>query len=155
MSLSLQFLSLVAMIGTGIVAGAFMDVINTGTTLAGKKSFIRRKAVWFDTIGWVLVGCGTFYVLFLIRDGAWRIYDPIAQISGILLYVSFFNKPFRFVGRIILLLIIKPIFFIFKLISSTIHQTIRVIVRILAFLVKPFVKLFRKVARNPFKNKGI
>lgn len=154
MSLSLQFLSLVAMIGTGIVAGAFMDLISTGTTHAGKKSLIRRRSVWLDTIGWVLVGCGTFYVLFLVRDGAWRIYDPIAQISGLLLYVSFFYKPFRFVGRIFLVLIIKPLYFIFRLLFSITRQILLTIVRIGAFLVKPFVNLFRKLSRNLFKNKG-
>ncbi len=41
----------------------------------------------FEVIGWVVVGCWTFYILFLVRDGAWRMYDPFAQISGMLLYV--------------------------------------------------------------------
>lgn len=90
MSLSVQFLSLLAMIGTGIVAGAFMDMIGTATGHAGKKSFIRKHAVWFEGIGWVIAGCGTFFILFLVRDGAWRMYDPFAQISGLLLYASFF-----------------------------------------------------------------
>ena len=42
MSLSVQFLSLLAMIGTGIAAGAFMDMIGTGTAYAGKKSLVRK-----------------------------------------------------------------------------------------------------------------
>ena len=66
MSLSVQFLSLLAMIGTGIVAGAFMDMIGTGTAHAGKKSIIRKHAVWLEVIGWIFVGCGTFYILYLV-----------------------------------------------------------------------------------------
>ena len=79
-----------------------MDMIGTGTAHAGKKSLIRKYAVVLEVIGWVFVGCGTFYVLFLVRDGAWRMYDPFAQISGMLLYASFFYRPFRFLGRILL-----------------------------------------------------
>ncbi len=45
MSLSVQFLSLLAMIGTGIVAGAFMDMIGTGTAHAGRNHSFRRRAV--------------------------------------------------------------------------------------------------------------
>ena len=107
MSLSVQFLSLLAMIGTGIVAAAFLDMIGTGTAHAGRRSIIRRRAAFFEVIGWVVVGCWTFYILFLVRDGAWRIYDPFAQLSGMLLYVSFFHKPFRFFGRIVLVILRK------------------------------------------------
>ena len=122
MSLSVQFLSLLAMIGTGIVAGAFMDMIGTGTAHAGKKSIIRKRAVWLEVIGWVLVGCWTFYIFYLVRDGAWRIYDPVAQISGMLLYASFFYKPFRFFGRILLVLFLKPLWFIVRLIVSIVQS---------------------------------
>ncbi|WP_203248979.1 MULTISPECIES: spore cortex biosynthesis protein YabQ [Sporosarcina] len=153
MSLSVQFLSLLAMIGTGIVAGAFMDMIGTGTAHAGKKSFIRRRAVWFEVIGWFVVGCGTFYVLFLVRDGAWRMYDPFAQISGLLLYASLFYKPCRLLGRIILMIFIKPLWFIIRLVMSIIQQVFRMIIKIVVFLFTPFVKLFRIISRNLFNKR--
>ena len=150
MSLSVQFLSLLAMIGTGIVAGAFMDMIGIGTAHAGKKSFIRKRAAWFEIIGWILVGCGTFYILYLVRDGAWRMYDPLAQISGLLLYASFFYKPFRFLGRVILMLLIKPIWFMIHLLVSVVRQVIRIVVKIIAFLFMPFVKLYRILSKKFF-----
>lgn len=153
MSLSVQFLSLLAMIGTGIVAAAFLDMIGTGTAHAGRKSFIRRCAAWFEFIGWVIVGCWTFYVLFLVRDGAWRIYDPFAQLSGMLLYVSIFHKPIRFIGRVALLIFIKPLWFIISLIVSIIRQVIRFFVKIIALLVRPFVIMFHKYFINPFNKK--
>lgn len=148
MSLSVQFLSLLAMIGTGVVAGAFMDMIGTATAHAGKKSFIRRRAAWFEVMGWIVAGCGTFYVLFLVRDGAWRMYDPFAQISGLLLYASFFYKPFRLLGRMILMVLIKPLWFIVRLIISVIRQVFRIIIKVIVFLFTPFVKLFRIISRN-------
>ncbi|MEK5040528.1 spore cortex biosynthesis protein YabQ [Sporosarcina sp. FSL K6-3457] len=153
MSLSVQFLSLLAMIGTGIVAGAFMDMIGTATGHAGKKSFIRKHAVWFEGIGWVIAGCGTFFILFLVRDGAWRMYDPFAQISGLLLYASFFYKPFRLLGRIILLVFIKPLWFIARLVISIIRQIFRILIKAVVFLFTPFVKLFRIISGNFFNKR--
>ncbi|WP_438297212.1 spore cortex biosynthesis protein YabQ [Sporosarcina sp. FA15] len=153
MSLSVQFLSLLAMIGTGIVAGAFMDMIGTSTAHVGKKSIIRKRAVWLEVIGWVLVGCWTFYILYLVRDGAWRIYDPVAQISGMLLYVTIFYKPFRFFGRILLVLLIRPLLFLVRLIVSIISLVIRFIVKVFAVLFTPFVKIFRIISGKLFKRR--
>ncbi|NYF26426.1 spore cortex biosynthesis protein YabQ [Sporosarcina sp. JAI121] len=153
MSLSVQFLSLLAMIGTGIVAGAFMDMIGTGTAHAGKQSIIRRRAAWIEVIGWILVGCGTFYILFLVRDGAWRMYDPLAQVSGLLLYATIFHKPFRLFGRVILALLIKPLWFLARLIVSFIRQIIRFIIKVFAVLSTPFVKIFRIVSGKLFKRR--
>ncbi|CAM3256036.1 spore cortex biosynthesis protein YabQ [Filibacter tadaridae] len=153
MSLSLQFLSLLAMIGTGIVAGAFMDMIGTGTTHAGNKSLIKKRAIWLEIIGWILVGCGTFYILYLVRDGAWRMYDPFAQISGMLLYVSFFHKPFRLLGRILLMIFVKPVWFLICFVLSIIRQIILFIVKVIAFLSGPFVRKFRVNSRKVFKKR--
>lgn len=158
MSLSVQFLSLLAMIGTGIVAGAFMDIIFTGISHAGRKSFIRRRAIIIELIGWVIVGIWTFYILFNVRDGAWRLYDPLAQVSGLLLYATLFQRPCRFIGRIILRLLLKPIWFVLHLIVSFVRQIIRFIVKFMAFLLRPFVLLGRRLYKNvpklPFKKKG-
>ena len=153
MSLSVQFLSLLAMIGTGIVAGAFMDMIGTSTAHAGKKSIIRKRAVWLEVIGWILIGCGTFYVLYLVRDGAWRIYDPFAQISGMLLYVTIFYKPFRLFGRVLLVLFIKPLWFFVRLIVLIVRKIILFIARIIVVLCTPFVKLYRIISRKLFKRR--
>lgn len=153
MSLSVQFLSLLAMIGTGVVAGAFMDMIGTSTAHAGKKSIIRKRAVWLEVIGWILIGCGTFYVLYLVRDGAWRIYDPIAQISGMLLYVTIFYKPFRLFGRVLLVLFVKPLWFFVRLIVLIVRKIIFFIARIIVVLCTPFVKLYRIISRKLFKRR--
>ncbi|MDS9473282.1 spore cortex biosynthesis protein YabQ [Sporosarcina pasteurii] len=153
MSLSVQFFSLLAMIGTGIVAAAMIDMIGTGTAHAGKKSFVRRHAVIIEVIGWIIAGCWTFTILYTVRDGAWRIYDPFAQLSGMLLYASFFHKPFRVVGKVILLVIIKPIWLIFRAIVSVINRLFLFIIWILTLLSKPFVSIFRKLNRKLFKIK--
>lgn len=153
MSLSVQFLSLLAMIGTGIGGGAFMDLIGTGIDGTGKRSFIRKYGVFLEVIGWIIVGCASFYILFLVRDGAWRMYDPVAQICGLLLYASIFHRPFRFFGRLLNMLIIKPIVFVIVLIYKVIRQIVRMIFRVLMFLLKPFFYLYDKVYESFFKSR--
>ncbi|WP_432362972.1 spore cortex biosynthesis protein YabQ [Sporosarcina sp. UB5] len=152
MSLSVQFLSLLAMIGTGIGAGVFMDLIGTGVDATGKKSIIRKYAVPIEVVGWIVIGCASFYVLFIVRDGAWRMYDPVAQICGLLLYASVFHRPFRFVGRILNMLIIKPIWFIIRLVAKIIYYLYKVIVKIVSFLLTPFIYLYNKVYESLFKS---
>lgn len=153
MSLSVQFLSLLAMIGTGIGAGAFMDLIGTGIDKVGKKSVIRKYSVLIEVIGWILIGCASFYVLFVVRDGAWRMYDPFAQVSGMLLYASIFHRPFRFFGRIVNMLIIRPIVFIILLVVRIIRALFRLVVRIVMVLATPFIYVYKKVYSSLFQTR--
>lgn len=153
MSLSVQFLSLLAMIGTGIVAATFIDMIGTGTGHAGKRSFIRKKSRYFEIVGWVIAGCMAFVILYVVRDGAWRIYDPFAQMSGMLLYASFLHKPFRFIGRIVLFVIIRPIWFVIRLIIFVIRHIFDFVLTVVKFFTRPVLKLFRKYFRKHFKNR--
>lgn len=154
MSLSVQLFSLLAMVATGIVAASFIDMIGTGISHSGRVSFVRRYSVVIEVISWVLVGCGAFIILYIVRDGAWRIYDPLAQISGLLLYVSFIHRPFRVFGRIVFLLFVKPVMFLFLGVFSIIKYVFVFIGRLFDFLLRPFVEIFRKYFRKYFKNKS-
>ena len=126
MSLTSQFVSLLAMIGSGVIAGAFMDMIGTGIAKTGKTSIIRRRAIWLEAVGWGLAGCFAFAVLFVFRDGAWRMYDPLAQISGLLLYATLFHKPIRLLGRAIAFLFIRPILVLLRVLLWGIRTCLRV-----------------------------
>ena len=154
MSLSVQFLSLLAMIGTGIVAAAFHGY-DWNRDRACWKKVDYTKACGLARSNW-LDNCRMLDILYSLscRDGAWRIYDPFAQLSGMLLYVSYFHKPFRFFGRIVLTVLLKPLWFIVHLIVTIIRQVIRFVLKIIALLVRPFVKIYRKYFVNPFNKKG-
>lgn len=153
MSLSVQFFSLLAMIGTGVMAAAIIDIISTGIDYGEKYAFVRKYAVVLEVIGWILAGCWAFLVLYVVRDGAWRVYDPFAQLSGLLLYVSFIHHPFRFVGRLLLLLVVKPIWFVLTIVVVTIKYVVHFIFRLLKFAAHPFVLIFRKLFSGYFKSK--
>lgn len=153
MSLSVQFLSLLAMIGTGIGTAAIIDLIGTGIASVKKTSIIRRYAVLLEVIGWFVAGCWTFYILYLVRDGGWRIYDPFAQISGMLLYMSMFHKPIRFLGRVILILLIKPIWFLLYVMIKFVQRLLLILFKIILFPFTPFISLFRKLNEKYFIKK--
>ncbi|WOV84437.1 hypothetical protein PGH26_00380 [Sporosarcina jeotgali] len=153
MSISAQFVSLLAMMGTGIIAGAFMDMLGTGIANTGKASIIRKSAIWLETLGWLLAGCFAFAVLFVFRDGAWRMYDPLAQLSGLLLYATVFHKPFRLLGRIIIAVLIRPILFVFRILFWFIRYIFRVIQAIILLVFRPFQFIYNRFFRYHFKKK--
>ncbi|WP_153733456.1 spore cortex biosynthesis protein YabQ [Sporosarcina obsidiansis] len=153
MSLSVQFFSLLAMIGTGIAAGVVMDLFGTIIAACDKRSFIRRRAFWFELIIWIFLGVVAFWVLMIVRDGAWRMYDPVAQVSGMLLYAAVFHYPFRFIGRLLLVIIIRPIWYFIRLLIMLIQRIIQVIIYILSFITSPVIRL-GKAAGKFLQKKG-
>ncbi len=153
MSISGQFVSLLAMIGSGIIAGAFMDMIGTGIAKTGKASVVRRVSGWLEGAGWLLAGCFAFTVLFEFRAGEWRMYDPLAQLAGLLLYASLFHKPFRLLGRLAVLLIIRPIVWLMRLIAWCFRTVFRILFAVVYVLVGPFRYLYRRLVNFRFKKK--
>lgn len=147
MSLSVQFFSLLAMIGTGIAAGVIMDLFGSIIAACDKRSFIRRRAFWFELAVWIFIGVGAFWILVLVRDGAWRMYDPVAQISGMLLYAAIFHYPFRFIGRLLLLVIIRPIWYLIRFLLLIVQRIIRIFVSILTFITSPIVRLIKTAGK--------
>lgn len=151
MSLSIQFVSLLAMIGSGIIAGAFMDMLGAGISAAKKTSVIRKRAIWLEGLGWLLAGCFAFAVLFVFREGAWRMYDPLAQLSGLLLYAAFFHKPIRLLGRVLVILVVRPIRLLVRLVWLGLRFIIRLLFAILLFLLRPFRFIYFRLFRYHFK----
>lgn len=148
MSLSVQFFSLLAMIGTGIAAGVIMDLFCTIKNLFSKRSFIRRRSFWFEIIVWAGIGAGAFWVLLTVRDGAWRMYDPVAQVSGMLLYAAIFHYPFRFAGRWFWLLIIRPVWLLITFIMRVIQRIVRALIVSIMWIISPVLRLGKVIGKS-------
>jgi len=153
MTVSLQFISLLVMMACGILTAAGVDAIRYLYSHAKPGSIIFRLSNFLEVTAWLVLGIGTFYVLFEIRDGAWRIYDPLAQIAGIFLYESIFQRPFRFVGRVIRNVVFRPIWLIIRLIINIIRKIIQLIQKILLLIVRPFKRLIELIKKTPLKKK--
>ena len=100
----------------------------------------------------LLLGIAAYGVLFTVRDGEWRFYDLLAQFSGLLLYESVFRKPFRFAGRLVRILILRPVFLILRgiirLVLFVVAIPFRIILFILKLISRPFRRPYRAVRRR-------
>lgn len=155
MTLSLQFLSLLLMMVSGILIGAIIEGTRFLTKVFSKRSLIFKYQVGLEIIIWVLLGLGTFYLLYEVRDGIWRVYDPLAQIVGIILYEQIFQPVFQLAGRIFLRLIVKPIWFIIHVIIVILGKLFNFITVIIVALVRPFHTLYKKTLRLTLLKKTI
>lgn len=145
MIVSHQLLSLLAMVGTGILAAAVIDMIRTagGGTRAGTA---------IELMAWPLLGLAAFFVLFAVRSGEWRLYDLLAQLLGVLLYESSLHRPFRFAGRLLTALVIRPIFFlldlVWRVVAFIVGIPLKLILMLIRFLLRPFRRPARAVRRK-------
>lgn len=144
MTLSLQFFSLLLMVFSGILVGAIIEGTRFVTGSFPRRTLVYKYRVVLEIFTWLVLGFVSFYILFEVRDGVWRIYDPLAQIVGILLYDQLFQPGFRLLGRIFLRLIVQPIWWIIHFIWLVITKIIHLIWLLISFFFKPFHFLFQK-----------
>ena len=121
MTLSTQFLTMLAMVGMGSCFGAALDTYNRFLQRSKRKSWI----VFFnDVLFWLLQGLIIFYVLFLVNKGELRFYIFIALLCGFAAYQSLLKRSYlrlleivvnmiisiyRYAVKIFLMLIYRPI----------------------------------------------
>lgn len=150
--MSAQLVSIIVMFVSGIAVGAVID--GTRTIVGQVPPIIFRKMVLLiEWCVWLFLAISTFYLLFLIKGGHWRFVDPLAQILGIISYELFFQNITRFIGRLIVNIFIKPIYYIGHLFVALIRKLIKLIVRLFILLTKPIFKVFEKYLIKNFKSK--
>jgi len=153
MTLSLQFYSLLLMVLSGILIGAIIEGARFVMNSFPKRTFVFKYSAALEIVVWIILGLGTFYILFNVRDGIWRIYDPLAQIVGILLYEQLLQPIFRLAGRIFLRIVIQPIWFLIRIFVTIINKIFRLIGFILVTIVRPFHFVYKKIWHLALKKK--
>ncbi|MEK4423584.1 spore cortex biosynthesis protein YabQ [Solibacillus sp. FSL K6-1523] len=150
--MSAQLVSILVMFISGIAVGAVIDC--TRTVLNEIPSKIMGRFTYIvEWIIWIFLGICTFYFLFLVKGGQWRVVDPLAQIAGIFAYEFIFQKIARFLGRVVINVLIRPILFIGHLIILIIRNVVYVILKSIALLVRPIYKLYKKYLPKSFQKK--
>lgn len=124
MTLSTQFLTMLAMIGMGSLFGASLDTHNRFLKRAKRKSWI---VFINDILFWLLQGLLIFYVLFSVNMGELRFYIFLALLCGFAAYQSLFKKIYLkmlekaisitisiyiFLVKAVRLLVIRPVQFL-------------------------------------------
>ena len=124
MTLSTQFMTMLAMVGMGIFFGAGLDTYNRFLKRSKRKSWL---VFINDVLFWILHGLFIFFVLFRVNQGELRFYIFIALLCGFAAYQSLFKVIYlrwlevlisfvisllRFFVKVVHLLIYKPIYFV-------------------------------------------
>jgi spore cortex biosynthesis protein YabQ len=159
MTLSTQFITMLAMIGMGSFFGAALDTYNR---------FLQRsrRKKWFvfinDVLFWLLQALIIFYVLFLVNKGEVRFYIFIALLCGFAAYqslikqlylrllelaISIFVSTYKFFVKTVQMIFIRPLQSLFLLIISIIvmigrglFALAKIVLRILTFIVMTLLK---------------
>jgi spore cortex biosynthesis protein YabQ len=89
MTLSVQFSSLLVMIGLGVWLGIAIDTYKRLLHKEGKKGIN-----WFvmDILFWLCQAIGIFFILFQVNAGEMRFYFFIALLCGFAMYQSLFKS---------------------------------------------------------------
>lgn len=150
--MSTQLVSIIAMFISGIAVGMVID----GTRIITRQlpiKIIRDITRPLEGLVWLLLAVSTFYLLFLIKGGQWRLVDPLAQIVGIMSYELFFQRSARFIGRLFVNLVVKPIYFIGHVFVTLIRKIVMLIIAFCIVITNPFIKVFKKYLLKSFKSK--
>lgn len=130
MTLSTQFLTMLYMVGMGVLFGTSLDTY---------QRFLNRpkRKRWFvfinDVLFWLSQGLSIFYTLFLVNQGEIRFYIFLALLCGFAAYQSLFKtiylrlletfiqlciSTYRFGEKTFLFVIWKPLLWLIGLIIS-------------------------------------
>ena len=148
MTISYQFLSLLAMILSGVATGFLVESFRDSCQALRPGALLRRYQRFFEILLWLGLGIASFYLLFHLRDGTWRIYDPCAQIIGIISYELWFRKPMLLGRHVFMRLIVQPIWWILHLIVTIIRTILRIIIKICMTILWPLIKVFEKIVEK-------
>lgn len=134
MTLTVQFYTLLAMVGMGLWLGVAVD-----TYRRFLHAYVRPILLFFcDLLFWIVQGLLVFYVLLLVNDGTIRFYIFLALLCGFAMYRALFQNLYLQVLNICIRLSIR-IFNICvnifqQLIVFPVRALIRVVFQVLSFL---------------------
>ncbi|MBT2648861.1 spore cortex biosynthesis protein YabQ [Bacillus sp. ISL-34] len=133
MTLTIQFYTLLAMIGMGSGFGAALDTYSRFL----KRSERKRWIVFIhDFLFWIIQGLLIFYVLFLVNEGEFRFYLFLALLCGFSAYQALLKGFYQRFLEFLIILVIKLARFITNSVHMLIFVPIKwVIVSVIAIII--------------------
>ncbi|MGE7651006.1 spore cortex biosynthesis protein YabQ [Peribacillus frigoritolerans] len=133
MTLTIQFYTLLAMIGMGSGFGAALDTYSRFLNRSERKRWI---VFIHDFLFWIIQGLLIFYVLFLVNEGEFRLYLFLALLCGFSAYQALFKGFYQRFLEFLIILVIKLARFIANSVHMLIFLPVKwVIVSILAIII--------------------
>ena len=133
MTLTVQFYTLLAMIGMGSIFGATLDTYQRFL----KRGHRNRWIVFInDILFWMIQGLIIFYVLFLVNHGELRFYFCWHLYAGFQAYQALMKRLYLGLLEMLIRFFVLTTKFIIKLFQILIYQPVRgIILFMLALLV--------------------
>jgi spore cortex biosynthesis protein YabQ len=164
MTLSTQFLTMLSMIGMGVLFGVMFDTYQRFLNRPKRKHWL----VFFnDVLFWIIQALIIFYVLFQVNKGDVRLYIFIALLCGFAAYQSLFKRIYlrlleilitavisiiKFIKRIFILLIYNPVLGLIKLaifiilfLGRGLFTLVKFICKVLLLCVKLVLRVIGKI----------
>lgn len=157
MTISTQFLTMLAMIGMGSFFGAALDTYNRFLKRSKRKSWI---VFCNDILFWILQALFIFYVLYLVNRGEMRFYIFIALLCGFAAYQSLLKRGYmkilesiirlailiyRFLVKTIIHMVYRPMYALLMMILSVLLLLGRGILGLVRFLLRVFLVLLKVI----------
>jgi len=132
MTLSTQFMTMLAMVSMGLFFGISLD-----TYQYFLKRPIRKRSIVFihDILFWILQALLMFYVLFLVNKGEVRIYLVLALLLGFAMYKSLFQALYLRLLKAIISFCIHSYRFFIKLFMNIVYKPIKSILQLLLSII--------------------
>ncbi|MFF2459949.1 spore cortex biosynthesis protein YabQ [Peribacillus simplex] len=133
MTLTIQFYTLLAMIGMGSGFGAALDTYSRFLNRSERKRWV---VFIHDFLFWIIQGLLIFYVLFLVNEGEFRLYLFLALLCGFSAYQALFKGFYQRSLEFLIILVIKLARFITNSVHMLIFLPIKwVLVSVLAIII--------------------
>lgn len=147
MTLTVQFYTMLAMIGMGLWLGAAVD-----TYRRFLHAHISSLLLFLcDILFWIVQGLLVFYVLLLVNDGTIRFYVFVALLCGFAMYRALFQTVYLRLLNVCIrlsMLIFNVCMNVFqKLIVYPIKALVQGIIQILSFLLSVLMNFFLLIFR--------
>lgn len=125
MTLTTQFITMLAMVGMGCVFGVTLDTYNRFL-----KRTERNRVIVFinDILFWIVQGLAIFYILFLVNRGELRGYIFLALLCGFAAYQSLFKGIYLRLLETLISMVINFYRFLLKLFHFVIYKPIRALI---------------------------
>ncbi|MGE7782003.1 spore cortex biosynthesis protein YabQ [Peribacillus sp. NPDC097264] len=125
MTLTIQFYTLLAMIGMGSLFGAALDTYNHFLKRSERNNWI---VFLHDFLFWIIQGLVIFYVLFLVNEGELRLYLFLALLCGFSAYQALFKDLYLRLLSFVISLVVKLFRFLTELVRLVLFEPIKWII---------------------------
>lgn len=148
MTLSVQFMTMLAMIGMGLLFGISLDTYQYFL----KRPVRKRIIVFFhDLLFWIFQALLLFYVLFLVNQGEVRIYIILALFLGFAIYQALLKATYLRLLKLVISISIRFYHLIVKLLINIVYKPIKslifLLISIVVFLYKGLMALAKYTVR--------